>query len=125
MRSRARSFLDAYQKQSKGGDSKTEAPLAPLFLSICESSLPDSEKSVDRIAQEGFVMISAGGETTSRVLSMALFHIVTNPQVLERLQKEVTLAMPDPTKIPTVKELEELTYLVRILCNCHDAFTSS
>lgn len=69
---------------------------------------------MERLAQEGFVMITAGGETTSRILSMAFFHIVSNPSVLECLQKEIMMVMPDATKRPSVKALDKLTYLVKM-----------
>lgn len=114
MRSYARKFLIIHQNQSDCIKENSKAPLAPLFLHICESSLPDSEKESERLAQEAFVMITAGGETTSRILSMALFHIVSNPPILECLQKEIMMVMPDATKCPSVKALEKLSYLVNM-----------
>ncbi len=118
MRSHAHHFCATYQKQSECTEYKTEAPLAPLFLSIYESSLPNREKELDRLAHEGFVMVSAGGETTSRVLTMALFHIVSNTRVLERLQEEIMMVMPDATSSPSVKVLSELPYLVMLSDRC-------
>ena len=113
MRTRARDFKTAYYAQS--GTEKTEPPYAPLFVSIQESSLPEHEKDVERLAQEGFIMIGAGGETTSRILSMAFFHIISEPRVLKRLQNEIMMVMPNATVIPSVKALDELVYLVIIL----------
>ena len=118
MRSHARQFWITYQNQSDSKDNGTEPSLAPLFLSICESSLPGCEKEVERLAQEGFVMVSAGGETTSRVLTMTLFHIVSNPRVLERLQNDIMMVMPDATRSPSVKALDELPYLVKVSHRC-------
>ena len=69
---------------------------------------------MDRLAQEGLVMIAAGGETTSRVLSMAFFHIISNPHVLRRLQEELTAVIPDATVLPSAKVLEKLIYLVTL-----------
>lgn len=118
MRSCARQFYINYQDQPDCKGDGTDLTLAPLFLSICESSLPGCEKEVERLAQEGFVMIAAGGETTSRVLSMAIFHIVSNPSVLQRLQKEIMTVMPDATRRPSVKALDELIFLVKICRHC-------
>lgn len=118
MRSQARQFRIAYKNQSEREDDNKKSSLAPLFLSICESSLPESEKEVERLAQEGFLMISAGGDTTSRVLSIAIFHIVSNPRVLERLRNEIMMVMPDAARSPSVKALEELIYLVLMTLRC-------
>ena len=119
MRFQARKFRTLYRTQSEKNAEMTDTPLAPLFLSICESALPAEEKREDRLAHEGFIMVSAGGETTSRILSTALFHIVLNQSVLGRLQKEIMMVMPDVNMVPAVKTLEELPYLVRMLLRLH------
>jgi cytochrome P450 len=93
-------------------DEKTRSPDAPLFRAICDSSLPPSEKAARRIAHEAVVVIAAGSETTSRVLSITLYHILSNPDVLERLQREIMTVMPDAAVIPSPKAVEELPYLV-------------
>ena len=77
---------------------------------------------MERLAQEGFVMIAAGGETTSRVLSVAFFHIISNPRVLRRLQEEITTVIPDATILPSAKTLEELIYLVTLTYRRTSAF---
>lgn len=91
------------------------------FYTYRKALYPNGEKEVERLAQEGFVMISAGGETTSRVLSIAFFHIISNPRVLQRLQEEITAEMPNATILPSAKVLEELMYLVILTC-CHTSF---
>ena len=116
MRTHARHFKTRYQAQSS--NDKTQSLLAPLFLSIYESSLPACEKGVERLAQEGFVTVGAGGETTSRILAMAFFYIVSEPRVLKRLQGEIMMVMPDATRIPSVKALDALVYLVINLPDC-------
>lgn len=48
-----------------------------VFESILASNtLSDEEKGANRIAQEGLVVLVAGGETTARVLTAATFHIL-------------------------------------------------
>ena len=74
---------------------------------------------MERLAQEGFVMLAAGGETTSRVLSTAFFHILSNPHVLRRLQEELMAVIPDATRLPSVKVLEDLIYLVILALSSH------
>jgi cytochrome P450 len=85
-----------------------------IFSSILSSRiLPPEEKTTNRIAQEGFVIVVAGGETTARVLTMATFHLLANrDSALLRLRSELTLAMPDKTTRVSIKTLEQLPWLV-------------
>ena len=71
------------------------------------------DKKRNRIAQEGFVVIAAGGETTARVLANATFHLLANQgSALVELKHELTIAMEDPNARPDVRTLEKLPWLV-------------
>ena len=85
-----------------------------VFQSILASkSLPAVEKEKNRIAQEAFVVLVAGGETTARVLTTATFHLLANKgTALARLKKELFAAMEDPDVEVDVKALEQLPWLV-------------
>ena len=73
----------------------------------------ETDKSLHRMSQEGFALIGAAGETTSRVLSIATYHILANRQdMLPSLRKELDQVMPTPTSRPAIKELEQLPFLV-------------
>lgn len=109
MHSRAGSFLNE-QGASKESARVEERP--ELFHIINESALPPSEKTLKRIAQEGFALIAAGGETTARILTIATFHILANPPVLTRLQNELKVSMVDPMELPNLGVLRELPWLV-------------
>ncbi len=112
MRARAHHFSSQNSADSSHPDIKRRSPHAALFESIDESTLPAHEKDEERLAQEGFTMIGAGGETTSRVLAIAMFHILSNPDILKRLQEEIMTVMPNASEMPSGKALEESTYLV-------------
>ena len=87
-----------------------------IFRSILYSSLPSAEKRRDRMAQEGFVIIAAGGETTGRVLTTATFHLLANrTTALLRLQQELAEVMEDPSYRPDLRTLEQLPWLVSCL----------
>ena len=83
-----------------------------IFHTLLDSSLPDSEKTVDRLADEGFVMIVAGSETTSKILSTLFYHLLANPHCLSKVQKELDEIMPDPLQLASWTNLEKLKYLV-------------
>ena len=88
---------------------------SPIFQLILSSSLPESEKRRDRIAQEGATVFVAGAETTARVLTTATYHLLANEDVLIRLQEELRKATPDPSMDFDLKKAERLPWLVRYL----------
>ena len=85
-----------------------------IFESILRNdSLSASEKSGNRIAQEGFEVMSAGGETTSRVLAAALFYVLAGKNSeLSRLKEELSTVVKDGSSRPSWSALEQLPYLV-------------
>ena len=87
-----------------------------IFESILTSKiLSAQEKRANRVAQEGFVVLVAGGETTARVLITATFHILANREtVLLRLKDELATAMADPDTQVDMKQLEQLPWLVSL-----------
>ena len=54
------------------------------------------------------------------MLSVLTFHMVSNPDILEKLQRELASVMPEPDSQPKWSELEQLPYLVRY--PLHSAF---
>ena len=86
-----------------------------VFHEILASDLPVNEKSLDRLSDEGFVLIPAGSETTARSLSTAAFYLLSTDGVLPRLKSELNAAISDPTQLPPVKDLEQLPYLTAVV----------
>ena len=111
------------QMHSRKSQEKKLDPEAPpvvpssMFHSILLSEgLPPEEKRRERIAQDGFVVMVAGGETTARVLTAATYHLLTNKDtILARLQKEVGAIDVDSNTRPDLKTLERLPWLVWML----------
>lgn len=83
-----------------------------IYHAIQQSSLPPSDKTVERMKQESVTLMSAGGETTARILQNAIFHLLANPEALAPLRKELSQVMPDIHATPSVKTLKELPWLV-------------
>jgi len=77
--------------------------------------LPEEEKEVQRLADEGFVLVVAGAETTSKILSTVIYHLLANPDSLARVRGELDVLMPDPKQLADWKMLEQLEYLVHYL----------
>ncbi|KAL8908998.1 MAG: hypothetical protein Q9207_000449 [Kuettlingeria erythrocarpa] len=95
--------------------------MAPGRVSVFESilankGLPAKEKEIDRLAQEGFVVLVAGGETTARVLTTATYHLLANQgSALRRLKDELRIAMAQPDIRVPVKVLEQLPWLTAVI----------
>lgn len=83
-----------------------------IFAELLTSDLPLHEKSLDRLADEGLVIMAGGGEPTAQTLAVLSFHVLNNPKVLLKLRAELYEAMPDPSQLLPCSKLERLPYLV-------------
>ncbi|KAK6850707.1 cytochrome P450 [Apiospora arundinis] len=87
-----------------------------LFRSIAYGDMSSSEKSVDRLAQEAQVLLGAGTANTFRILSFASYHILSQPELRERLEAELRVPMSEwPRLVPTWTDLEKLPLLQAII----------
>jgi cytochrome P450 len=70
---------------------------------------------LERLSDEGNILIGAGSETTAQILAVLSYHLISNPAVLAKLQKELETVMPDPNTPVKWQQLERLPYLVSLL----------
>jgi cytochrome P450 len=84
--------------------------------------LAPEERTIDRLQDEGQILLGAGSETTAKTLTVIAFHLLQSPDLLEKLREELRTAMPKPTSTASWNELELLPFLV-----CHQSilFTHS
>jgi hypothetical protein len=84
-----------------------------IFQSCLKSRHLDlGEKKLNRLAQEAFTIIVAGGETTARVLTTATFYMVEyKDRILPRLREELR-PISESSEGITLKALEQLPWLV-------------
>ena len=109
-----RATLAVAEDQSTTLPIKEKSDTSPtIFQTILSSTLPGEEKRAERMGQEAFIIVVAGSDTISRILTAGTFHLLNNPPVLEKLKKELWEAMPDPYQNADIKVLEELPWLVR------------
>jgi cytochrome P450 len=90
-----------------------------IFREVINGDLPDEEKSLPRLVDEGQTMIAAGQETSSFFLQQASYFILANPNVHAQLKAEVREAIPNPASIPSLARLEELPYLHAVVQEVH------
>lgn len=115
----ARTIYAEQQQQAgleKGGmgEGKKENQPRPktIFHGIMQADLPPAEKTADRLADEAFVLLVAGAETTARTLCVILCHLLSSPSVLARLRAELDPVMRQHLpQLPPSRVLEELPLL--------------
>ncbi|KAL8788585.1 MAG: hypothetical protein Q9195_007229 [Heterodermia aff. obscurata] len=88
-----------------------------IFKTILSSRhLSREEKERDRITQEAFVVLVAGGETTARVITTASYHLLANKgTALLRLKQELATLSGNVNSRLEVKVLEQLPYLTAVV----------
>lgn len=89
-----------------------------IFHELLNSDLPPWEKSLERLWQDGQVVVGAGADTTANALTVTTFHLLDNPDKLQRLKSELETLMPDPCSPVKLRELEQLPYMVCSLARC-------
>jgi cytochrome P450 len=97
-------------KNSESQATKT-AQHPTIFHEMLKSNLPPEEKSLERLANEAQTIIGAGLETTAWALSIASFHLINSPKILQTLRTELQEAIPDPSTTLDWLQLEKLPYL--------------
>jgi cytochrome P450 len=84
-----------------------------IYDALTDSSVPAEERTMERLRDEGMVVLSAGTETTARVLSMGAFYIYRDEHILRKLREELEKALPTLDENLSWTQLEKLPYLVR------------
>ncbi|KAH8896733.1 cytochrome P450 [Thozetella sp. PMI_491] len=84
-----------------------------VFSDILGSSLPEEEKTVFRLVAEGFGLVGAGTETTSWAMTVLSYHLLTKPELLDRLRE--SLERVDPANLESWVTLEKIPYLYAVI----------
>lgn len=83
-----------------------------IFHEMLSSKLlPEREKTLTRLAQDGQILVQGGTLTTSWTLAIATFHLLNDPAALRKLRDELFAAIPDPQDIIPLGTLEALPFL--------------
>ena len=118
MEGEAAKAIECFERMSVNGTHlgngvvKSPEQQSRLLYQILKSDLPAQEKSKQRIGQEAFSIIAAGGETVARTLTVVTYHLLSNPPMLERLRHEIKTLQPDPRGRLEIQKLEHLPWLV-------------
>ncbi|KAE8369703.1 cytochrome P450 [Aspergillus caelatus] len=86
-----------------------------VFGSLLESDLPAEEKSVQRLTDEAASLIAAGTETVGWALAVTTYYLLSNPEKLQRLRKEISEVVDTSGQLPSWTTLEKLPYLGAVI----------
>jgi len=86
-----------------------------IFHSLLHSDLPPSEKSAERLWQEGQTVVGAGTETLSNTLSVLMYYILANPAIYAKLKEGLHTHAPTPETQLSWQQLETLPYLTAVI----------
>lgn len=107
---RVKPILGRRDDISLSGDK--EASSRTIFHTLRDSDLPDREKTLQRLCDEGQILTGAGSETTAQTLTRLFFYLRYKPEVLMKLREELQKEIPTSSEIPSWVELQQLPYLV-------------
>lgn len=82
-----------------------------------DPNIPAKERTLDRLLDEGTVVIFAGTETSSRALSVAMFHLLNDKSHLKKLCDELNTLPPTQDSAYSLSQLEPLPFLVCLPIN--------
>jgi cytochrome P450 len=86
-----------------------------IFTELLDADIPTEEKSVNRLAEEARVIISAGSITTAHLLTLTIYHILANEKVHSTLQAELKKTTTSASGTTSTQTLEPLPYLNAVI----------
>ncbi|KXG54299.1 Cytochrome P450 [Penicillium griseofulvum] len=101
-------------------DSKqTQNVQSVIAAALKDPEIPQEERSIDRLMDEGTTIIFAGTETSARAMSVAFFHLYDNKSHLKKLRDELSSTIGTrPSKEWSLSELEALPFLTGVVNEC-------
>ncbi|KAH6677237.1 trichodiene oxygenase, partial [Halenospora varia] len=114
-------YLQVMEKDAKAlmaaASSSTPDEKGPRTIvnGILESNLPPSEKTFTRVYDDVSTVGGAGFETTASVLRLIIFHVFSNPEIIQRLRDELASATAQSYDTVELGKLEQLPYLTPVL----------
>lgn len=69
----------------------------------------------EELTAEALTQLIAGSDTTSNTSCALLYHCLTHPEVVRKLQKELDAALPDIDAIPNFSQVRDLPYMDAVI----------
>ena len=98
-----------------GKTDTTQSENPTIFHELLDSDLPPEEKTLRRLVEESQTLVGAGQVTTAHNLTMTSYHLIANPEILDKLKAELEIAMPNLQELASLQQLEQLPYLNAVI----------
>ncbi|RDW56497.1 hypothetical protein BP5796_13138 [Coleophoma crateriformis] len=108
-------FMDLETRLKEISSSKQDESNPTIMPALINSTLPDSEKSPDRLFSEARVILFAGTDTTATAMSNIFYHLLSTPECLRKLKAELEGVMPNIHSTPDSSQLQRLPYLSAVI----------
>lgn len=115
---KARNLLMAYvekkiiERQKQGAEMVGERPDA-LTLLVHSRDEQGGQLDLEELKAQAILLLFAGHETTTSLLTSLCLHLAQHPQVLEKAREEQKVVNPSAT--PTMEEVRRMSYLDQII----------
>ncbi|KAI9706760.1 MAG: hypothetical protein M1820_004730 [Bogoriella megaspora] len=98
-------------KRGEAGYEKRDGLSATIFHELMDSPiLPEKEKELRRLAEEGQIIVGAGTETTAWTLAVVTFYLLDKPDIASKLREHLQRVLVGG-EIPSWSALEQVSYL--------------
>jgi cytochrome P450 len=108
-RKMARLSMNALEQKRSRPDVTQERT---VFDALINPEVPLEEQSLDRLREESFLILGAGLDTNSRVLTAIVCYLITYPRILAKLRTELQPLWDSHGAEPSWTQLESVPYLV-------------
>ena len=109
-------FNDATKLNTYDDDKTAPSNRTIVHSMLHSNTLNQRDKTFARIKAESMVLIGAGTETTARTLATAIYYILADNAVHERVLAEVRTVMPSSeSPLPSVAAVRQLPYLTAVI----------
>eukprot|EP01094_Clydonella_sp_ATCC50884_P018498 TRINITY_DN3422_c2_g1_i1.p1 TRINITY_DN3422_c2_g1~~TRINITY_DN3422_c2_g1_i1.p1 ORF type:complete len:504 (-),score=123.52 TRINITY_DN3422_c2_g1_i1:372-1826(-) len=101
------------ESKDRGEDSARDL-LDMIIDCVAEDGNIDDPNLREELRDEVLLFFFAGHETTSTLLSWAIFHVANNPEIYEKVMQELDEHVPQEG-VPTYEQLNKLEYMTCVL----------
>ncbi|KAJ5342350.1 hypothetical protein N7541_011474 [Penicillium brevicompactum] len=86
-----------------------------IFDALTSLDVPAHERTLDRLEDESALLLGAGTETTARAITVSMFHLLHNRDIIGKLRAELGTVLKTPQSKASWLELEKLPYLTGVV----------
>ncbi|KAJ5491962.1 Cytochrome P450 [Penicillium expansum] len=86
-----------------------------IFDALTSLELPENERTLDRLEDESALLLGAGTETTARSITVAMFYLIHNKEIMAKLRAELKTVLATPLSKASWVDLEKLPYLTGVV----------